>query len=105
VGLQGFQLEHRLFHAHLEQDAENVLRVRLSNIQRKARRALLQSRPSTGVCRRGLPRILLRLNGVVVSMCRPEDPPFIKEAEVLWNPFDDIEPRTTRAERLAAAER
>ena len=37
-------------------------------------------------------------------LCRPEDPPFIKEAEVLWNPFDDIEPRTTRAERLAAAE-
>ena len=37
--------------------------------------------------------------------CRPEDPPVIQEVEVLWNPFDDIEPRTTREDRLAAAER
>jgi len=36
---------------------------------------------------------------------RPENPPIIKEVEVLWNPFDDIVPRTTRADRQAAAER
>ena len=36
---------------------------------------------------------------------RPEDPPIIKEVEVLWNPFDDIVPRSTRAEREAAARR
>lgn len=32
---------------------------------------------------------------------RPADPPVITSAEVLWNPFDDIVPRTTPAERRA----
>eukprot|EP00208_Stichococcus_sp_RCC1054_P002393 CAMPEP_0206142266 /NCGR_PEP_ID=MMETSP1473-20131121/16191_1 /ASSEMBLY_ACC=CAM_ASM_001109 /TAXON_ID=1461547 /ORGANISM="Stichococcus sp, Strain RCC1054" /LENGTH=259 /DNA_ID=CAMNT_0053537195 /DNA_START=213 /DNA_END=989 /DNA_ORIENTATION=+ len=36
---------------------------------------------------------------------RPEHPPTILETEVLWNPFDDIVPRTTKSERQAAAER
>jgi peptidyl-prolyl cis-trans isomerase SDCCAG10 len=34
---------------------------------------------------------------------RPVHPPAIKEVEVLWNPFDDIVPRSTREERDAAA--
>lgn len=32
---------------------------------------------------------------------RPVDPPLIKSIEVLWNPFDDIVPRTTPQERQA----
>lgn len=32
---------------------------------------------------------------------RPQDPPVIKSVEVLWNPFDDIVPRTTPQERQA----
>lgn len=34
---------------------------------------------------------------------RPKVPPVIKGAEVIWNPFEDIEPRTTPEERQAAA--
>ncbi|EIE22031.1 cyclophilin-like protein, partial [Coccomyxa subellipsoidea C-169] len=34
---------------------------------------------------------------------RPTHPPVIKEVEVLWNPFDDIIPRSTREEREAEA--
>ena len=30
-------------------------------------------------------------------------PPTIKGSEVLWNPFEDIVPRTTREERAAEA--
>lgn len=33
---------------------------------------------------------------------RPIDPPRILSTEVLWNPYDDIVPRTTREERLRA---
>jgi peptidyl-prolyl cis-trans isomerase SDCCAG10 len=32
---------------------------------------------------------------------RPADPPVVKSVEVLWNPFDDIVPRTTPQERQA----
>lgn len=32
---------------------------------------------------------------------RPTDPPKITSVEVLWNPFEDIVPRTTAAERRA----
>jgi hypothetical protein len=32
---------------------------------------------------------------------RPTDPPIITSVEVLWNPFEDIVPRTTAAERRA----
>jgi peptidyl-prolyl cis-trans isomerase SDCCAG10 len=32
---------------------------------------------------------------------RPTDPPIITGVEVLWNPFEDIVPRTTAAERRA----
>jgi peptidyl-prolyl cis-trans isomerase SDCCAG10 len=32
---------------------------------------------------------------------RPTDPPVITGVEVLWNPFEDIVPRTTAAERRA----
>ncbi len=34
---------------------------------------------------------------------RPVHPPVIHEVEVLWNPFEDIVPRSTREEREAAA--
>lgn len=34
---------------------------------------------------------------------RPVHPPVIQEVEVLWNPFEDIVPRSTREEREAAA--
>ena len=34
----------------------------------------------------------------------PQDIPRVTGSEVIWNPFDDIVPRTTRAERLAAQE-
>lgn len=34
---------------------------------------------------------------------RPMHPPTIKGSEVLWNPFEDIVPRTTREERAAEA--
>lgn len=34
---------------------------------------------------------------------RPLDPPKIVNSEVLWPPFDDIVPRTTPTQRLAAA--
>lgn len=34
---------------------------------------------------------------------RPKHPPIIKGAEVIWNPFEDIVPRTTPEEKLAAA--
>lgn len=30
---------------------------------------------------------------------RPFEPPRILSSEILWNPFDDIEPRTTPEER------
>jgi peptidyl-prolyl cis-trans isomerase SDCCAG10 len=32
---------------------------------------------------------------------RPVDPPRITSVEVLWNPFEDIVPRTTPQERQA----
>jgi peptidyl-prolyl cis-trans isomerase SDCCAG10 len=35
---------------------------------------------------------------------RPLDPPKVVSSEVLWPPFDDIVPRTTPAQRAAAAE-
>jgi len=35
---------------------------------------------------------------------RPTDPPKITDVEVIWNPFDDIVPRTTAEERRAARE-
>ena len=34
---------------------------------------------------------------------RPKVPPIIKSTEVIWNPFEDIVPRTTPEEKLAAA--
>lgn len=34
---------------------------------------------------------------------RPIHPPVIKEVEVLWNPFEDIVPRSTREQREAEA--
>ena len=34
---------------------------------------------------------------------RPRNPPVITGAEVIWNPFDDIVPRITPEEKLAAA--
>ena len=48
----------------------------------------------------------LRINDSV-EFCdaRPLHPPVIEGVEILWNPFDDIEPRSTRPEREAAAER
>lgn len=41
----------------------------------------------------------------VDSQDRPEHPPIIQEVEVLWNPFEDIIPRSTRAERESASKR
>mmetsp|Transcript_27700 Transcript_27700/g.71898 ORF Transcript_27700/g.71898 Transcript_27700/m.71898 type:complete len:535 (+) Transcript_27700:245-1849(+) len=35
---------------------------------------------------------------------RPVDPPVITDVEVLWNPFEDIVPRTTIEERMAKAQ-
>ncbi len=34
---------------------------------------------------------------------RPTQPPTVTGADVLWNPFEDIVPRTTREDREAAA--
>ena len=34
---------------------------------------------------------------------RPLQPPVVLGAEVLWNPFEDIVPRSTREDREAAA--
>ncbi|CAK0747412.1 hypothetical protein CVIRNUC_001763 [Coccomyxa viridis] len=34
---------------------------------------------------------------------RPINPPIIQEVDVLWNPFEDIEPRSTREDREHAA--
>ena len=34
---------------------------------------------------------------------RPLQPPVVLGAEVLWNPFEDIVPRSTREDRVAAA--
>ena len=34
---------------------------------------------------------------------RPINPPIIQEVDVLWNPFEDIEPRSTREDREQAA--
>ena len=36
---------------------------------------------------------------------RPLHPPVIESVEILWNPFEDVVPRSTRPEREAAAER
>ena len=33
---------------------------------------------------------------------RPINPPIVHEADVLWSPFDDIEPRSTKADREEA---
>ncbi|WIA14398.1 hypothetical protein OEZ85_002925 [Tetradesmus obliquus] len=46
---------------------------------------------------------MLRLNELEVDeeTDRPTDPPIITGVEVLWNPFEDIVPRTTAAERRA----
>jgi peptidyl-prolyl cis-trans isomerase SDCCAG10 len=35
---------------------------------------------------------------------RPVDPPSITSVEVLWNPFEDIVPRTTPQEQQAQAQ-
>jgi peptidyl-prolyl cis-trans isomerase SDCCAG10 len=35
----------------------------------------------------------------------PLDPPILKSVTVLWNPFDDIVPRTTPEEKKAELER
>ena len=32
---------------------------------------------------------------------RPSEPPVLLDAEVLWNPFEDLVPRITKEERLA----
>ena len=32
---------------------------------------------------------------------RPSEPPVFLDAEVLWNPFEDLVPRITKEERLA----
>ena len=34
---------------------------------------------------------------------RPINPPMIHDVEVLWNPFEDIVPRSTREDREQAA--
>ncbi|KAF8063750.1 CYP57 [Scenedesmus sp. PABB004] len=49
---------------------------------------------------------MLRLNELEVDEAtdRPADPPVITSVEVLWNPFEDIVPRTTPAERKAQAQ-
>jgi len=38
----------------------------------------------------------------ISCVSRPANPPVITGVEVLWNPFDDIVPRSTREEREAA---
>jgi len=35
-------------------------------------------------------------------MSRPANPPVITGVEILWNPLEDIVPRSTREEREAA---
>jgi L-lactate utilization protein LutB len=35
---------------------------------------------------------------------RPTDPPVITDVEVLWNPFEDIVPRTTIEKRMEKAQ-
>lgn len=34
---------------------------------------------------------------------RPINPPVVQEVDVLWNPFEDIEPRSTKEDREQAA--
>jgi hypothetical protein len=48
--------------------------------------------------------VLLYHTQVDEATDRPTDPPVILSAEVMWNPFEDIVPRTTPAERRAQAQ-
>jgi hypothetical protein len=54
-----------------------------------------------------LPAIVLGAKAVVHAQVgeddRPMQPPTVTGADVLWNPFEDIVPRTTREDRDAAA--